>query len=203
MAYRIAAGDTLSKLAARFKTSVSELMKANPHVKNANLIIAGRSLRIPGASDSYASAKTAPNPVSAPTTTSSGAASSSIAGKFDSTAQHLANVARQVASSMDTRGWCARGVMTALEKAGLKVPRVPSAWMAASKLAADPRFREVKLTDAEIKKLPPGAIIVSGAFNSPTNPHGHIAVSLGNGKEASDHIANIRTNGTQRVFIPA
>ena len=196
MAYRIASGDTLSRLASRFKTTVSALMKANPHLKNANNIRAGQSLRIPGKSDSYSA------PKSSAASKASSSVSSSIAGKFDSTAKHLANVARNVAASMNTRGWCARGVMNALEKAGLKVPRVPSAWMAASKLAADPRFREVKLSDAEIKKLPAGAIVVSGAFNSPGNPHGHIAVTLGNGKEASDHIANIRTNGTQRVFIP-
>ncbi len=200
MAYRIAPGDTLSKLASRYGTSVSALMKANPYIKNASRIFAGRTLRIPGASDSYAASNTGSNASKPKSVVSS--VVSTIKGKFSSAADHLANVARNVASKMNSRGWCARGVMNALEAAGLKVPRVPSAWMAASKLAADPRFKEVKLTDAQIKQLPPGAIIVSGAYNSPGNPHGHIAVSLGNGKEASDHIANIRTNGTQRVFIP-
>jgi murein DD-endopeptidase MepM/ murein hydrolase activator NlpD len=197
MAYRIVSGDTLSQIAARYRTSVSALMKANPYIKNANLIYAGRTLRIPGASDSYSAPKS-----NASKKSGGSSIISTIKGKLSSAAEHLANVARNVASKMNSRGWCARGVMNALEAAGMAVPRVPSAWMAASKLAADPRFKEVHLTDEQIKKLPPGAIIVSGAYNSPGNPHGHIAVTLGNGKEASDHIANVRTNGTQRVFIP-
>jgi len=64
--------------------------------------------------------------------------------------------------------------------------------MAARTLAHDKRFREVRLTDAQISKLPPGAIIVSGPYNHPGNPHGHIAVTLG----------PVGTSGTQRVFIP-
>jgi hypothetical protein len=118
--------------------------------------------------------------------------------------QKLASAARSVASSMNSTGWCARGVFNALEKAGMAIPRSPSAYMAANTLARDPRFREVRLTDEQIRKLPPGAIIVSAprAGSSGWNPHGHIAVTLGGGKEASDHIANLSLHGTQRVFIP-
>jgi hypothetical protein len=74
--------------------------------------------------------------------------------------------------------------------------------MYANVLAKDSRFREVRLSDDEIRKLPPGAIVVSDKFNSPGNPHGHIAVTLGNGMESSDHLGQLYLAGTQRVFIP-
>lgn len=193
MAYRVHSGDTLTKIAGQFHTTVSAIAKANG-IRNVNLIRTGQMLKIPGKSDTYtAPKKTGKTAPSAPT---------GKAGQFGRKAAHLANVARGVASRMNTRGWCARGVFNSLQAAGLRIPRSASAYMAARTLANDKRFREVKLTDAQIRKLPPGAIIVSGPYNSPGNPHGHIAVTLGNGREASDHLGNVSTNGTQRVFIP-
>jgi LysM repeat protein len=51
--YRIQSGDTLSKIAQRFHTSVGALMKANSQVKNANLIYSGKQLNIPGSRDEF------------------------------------------------------------------------------------------------------------------------------------------------------
>jgi predicted chitinase len=51
--YKIRWGDTLSHLAQRFGTTVKSLARANG-IANANLIFAGRSLKIPGKTDSYA-----------------------------------------------------------------------------------------------------------------------------------------------------
>ncbi|MFY0524712.1 LysM peptidoglycan-binding domain-containing protein [Archangium gephyra] len=189
----VRAGETLSGIAGRYGTTVSALARAN-NIANPNMIRAGATLSIPGRSGG------SPAP-SRPAPSGPGQVSNS-PGQFGSRAQHLANVARGVASQMNTRGWCARGVFNSLQAAGMAIPRSPSAYMAAATLARDPRFREVNLSDAQIRALPPGAIVVSGAYNSPGNPHGHIAVTLGNGMEASDHIARIATHGTQRVFIP-
>ena len=44
--YTIKGGDTLGAIAAKFGTSVSNLMALNPHIKNANLIYAGDTIRI-------------------------------------------------------------------------------------------------------------------------------------------------------------
>ena len=123
-------------------------------------------------------------------------------GTFGPRARRLAQTAERQARLMNSRGWCARGVNRALRAAGLYVTPLPSAYLYAKKLAADPRFRELRLTDAQIRKLPPGAIIVSAPYNSPGNPHGHISVTLGGGREASDHVQRVATNGTQRVFVP-
>lgn len=45
--YVIQKGDTLSELALRFNTTVSELLKANKKIKNADLIFAGSTLNLP------------------------------------------------------------------------------------------------------------------------------------------------------------
>ena len=44
--YTIKRGDTLSVLAARFGTTIARLMALNPHIKNANLIYEGDTIRI-------------------------------------------------------------------------------------------------------------------------------------------------------------
>ena len=45
--YTIKRGDTLSGIAARYGTTVSKLMEANPYITNKNLIYAGKTLQIP------------------------------------------------------------------------------------------------------------------------------------------------------------
>jgi predicted chitinase len=52
--YSIRRGDTLSAIAARFHTSVSELARAN-HISNPNKILAGQKLTIPGRTDGFES----------------------------------------------------------------------------------------------------------------------------------------------------
>ncbi|MBX5483633.1 MAG: LysM peptidoglycan-binding domain-containing protein [Myxococcaceae bacterium] len=55
MAIQIRRGDTLSGIAARYGTTVAALMKANPQIKNPNLIYAGDWLNIPGQRDTFES----------------------------------------------------------------------------------------------------------------------------------------------------
>ena len=59
--YRVRRGDTLSRIAGRFDTSVAQLVKAN-RIKNANLIRVGQRLQV----DSFEAAKPKPKPVSRP-----------------------------------------------------------------------------------------------------------------------------------------
>ena len=44
--YTIQSGDTLSGIAAKFHTSIANLMALNPQIKNPNLIYAGKTIRI-------------------------------------------------------------------------------------------------------------------------------------------------------------
>src|SRR6478672_8639229 len=54
--YTIKQGDTLSDIAARYHTTVAKLVEVNRLPGNGNMIIAGRSLKIPGAGSSGSSA---------------------------------------------------------------------------------------------------------------------------------------------------
>ena len=54
--YEIKPGDTLSKLAAKFKLTVEALLAANPQLANPHLIVVGQQLVVPGR------APAAPNP---------------------------------------------------------------------------------------------------------------------------------------------
>ena len=47
--HNIVSGDNLSTLAARYGTTVQELMRLNPNIRDPNLIRAGERLRLPGA----------------------------------------------------------------------------------------------------------------------------------------------------------
>ncbi len=59
MSHQIRPGETLSSLAARYGTSVSALLTANPQIKNANVIQAGATLQLPGQRDSFGPAVSA------------------------------------------------------------------------------------------------------------------------------------------------
>ncbi len=202
MSYLIRRGDTLSALARRFGTTVQDLARQNG-IRNVNLIYAGRTLKIPGRSDSFGSRPAAQNNGPRPSSPSAPASSGNVSSSFGARAATLANTARSVASAMNTRGWCARGVANSLERMGMSVPRQPSAYMYANVLSRDPRFREVRVSQAEMRNLPPGAIIVHpSGYRGAGSPHGHIAVTLGGGQEASDHVRALITSPNARVFIP-
>jgi len=63
---QIKSGDTLSQIAQQNGTSVDALMKANPKIKDANLIYAGDTLNVPGKSDSFGPGGGSPRGMSGP-----------------------------------------------------------------------------------------------------------------------------------------
>jgi len=117
----------------------------------------------------------------------------------------LGQVAEQVARRRKTVGWCYAGVADAVSRALGTSLWGKSAYMAANILARTPGFQEHKnIKAADLPKLPAGAIVVWGKTGP--SPHGHISVSLGNGKEASDHVdvqrTQLRGHTNFRVFMP-
>ncbi len=99
----------------------------------------------------------------------------------------IAQVAEHTARSMDTVGWCARGVETALGKLGIHFSG--NAADTRGFFEHDSRFKRVSMND-----LQPGDVVVRGASRS--HGYGHIFVYLGNGMEASDHVQAL-TNGSR------
>jgi hypothetical protein len=115
-----------------------------------------------------------------------------------SKAAKIAASAKCVANKMDSNGYCYRGVKRALKPFGVHLEG-QSAYMAKDMLKEDPRFKVVAVN--EFDNLLPGDILVHG--KSKAHRNGHIAVYLGNGKEASDHVQKLVTSrryGTSVVF---
>ncbi len=175
--YKIRSGDTLSGIAARYKTTVGALARANG-IKNVNLIYAGSSLRIPGATDSFTPAK--------PTTTTGVRPSSSGARGSSS----LAANARAVAGSMggyNSQGLCATGVSRAIQRTyGIKV------WGNGNQIDNNlprNRFRQVNMSLAEALRTP-GLILTWERTSSRLGSiYGHTAITSGDGRSSySDFI---------------
>ncbi|HEY9885796.1 MAG TPA: hypothetical protein V6C96_00910, partial [Vampirovibrionales bacterium] len=102
--------------------------------------------------------------------------------------KRLANKAEAHAKATNTEGWCYKAVCDVVN------PMFPgtnlhggSAYMAKDQLKANPNFENITSSHEDnLNKLPAGAIVV---FNkNGRRPHGHIAISLGDGREASDKI---------------
>lgn len=197
--YTVQPGDYLAKIAAREGVPLNQLIAANPQIKNPNLIYAGQQIHIPGRAGASAAKPVAP--IQAPGNSPGvGRATPNQAGA------NLAAVAKRAAERHSTTGWCYKGVSDALQKAFGFAYRGASAYMAADKYAAHPeKFTEIKgLSSADLKKLPAGAIVVWD--NKAGSKHGHISISLGDGREVSDHVQKQMTHhkGSAgfRVFMP-
>lgn len=129
--------------------------------------------------------------------------------------RRLANVGKNQALNLggyNSLGLCYTGVGISLEKVGVRVTGL-SAYMAASQLERNPRFREVKVQASQLPKLPAGAVVVWERSGNPSLrrqgggfTHGHISISDGKGREMSDYIDTQRTSyyasNRFRVFLP-
>jgi len=116
-----------------------------------------------------------------------------------------ARLAQDVASNARRKsiGYCARYVSDSLERLGLLTKR-GDAWQLKNILRKNPHFKEVDVSSVDVRKLPAGCILVydrrAAGYSS---EHGHVEVTLGNGKAASDFInRNIRVTPNMSVFVP-
>jgi len=85
MTVRVVPGETLSAIAARFHTTVAQLAAAN-RIRDPNLVVAGRALRLPGTGP----AGTASSPRSVTVRIAPGETLSAIAARFHTTVAQLA-----------------------------------------------------------------------------------------------------------------
>jgi LysM repeat protein len=92
--YTIKKGDTLSLIATKFNITVEALLKANPKIRNPNLIFAGEKITIPGKAEAVPPAETAqPNINANPTSTVNGITGAKENAAAQATAQDQANFA--------------------------------------------------------------------------------------------------------------
>ena len=98
---------------------------------------------------------------------------------------------------------CAKFVSDAIEASGIQVTR-GHAYQMENNLRNNPNFKEVKVSQSELTSLPAGCILVypKGAAGY-SSKYGHIEITLGNGKAASDFINNNpKYASNMKVFVP-
>lgn len=116
------------------------------------------------------------------------------------------SLAKSVASNARGRstGYCARYVKTAISNTGLGAYASGHAYQQADALENNKNFKEISVSSKDLKKLPAGCVLVydRGAAGYSKN-YGHMEVTLGNGKAASDFVTNnIRQSDRVSVFVP-
>ena len=132
---------------------------------------------------------------------STGSGQSAQNGYNASVGNRIADEAYYQATRRNTVGYCYSAAADAIESVVGAFLYGASAYMAADQLANHPRFTEVR--GVSLPSLPAGAVVVWGRG---TSAHGHISIALGDGREASDHIAQQMTyhygGAPARVFYP-
>ncbi|MFP2925443.1 LysM peptidoglycan-binding domain-containing protein [Pyxidicoccus sp. 3LG] len=210
--YSIKSGDTLSGIAQRYGTSVNALMKANPQIQDADLIYAGKSLNIPGATDGFDPPKGSypgdvpqgPSGAQGPSGVNGGNAPTGSA--FDIAQSHLGKNAgslklEQGGVGSDMEDWvpnnvnCANFVSACLEQAGLitNAQHDNSVMGLQAKLDNDPDFKRVSLQDAK-----PGDVV---SMKTPGGQHVVMFAGWKDGKPQFIGSNNVNSDGSQRVTI--
>lgn len=128
--------------------------------------------------------------------------SSSNGGSYNAyVGNSIADAAYGIATRRNTVGYCYSAAADAIESVTGPFLWGGSAYLAADQLRASPWFYEASASN--LRSLPAGAVVVWGKGSS---PHGHISIALGNGQEASDHVATQMTyhygGAPARVFYP-
>lgn len=206
-AYRIRTGDTLSGIAHRYGTSVSSLMRANPQIKNANLIYAGANLNIPGARDDFQARPTGatrPSGPSAPSGDNTPVSSPNGRSPIDLARQYLGWNARDLKVSSNAVGramqdWvpnnvnCANFVSGTLIASGQLRQNQGSAsvYGLMGNLDRDPNFRRVSLSQAR-----PGDVV---SMRTPGGQHVVLFAGWQNGRPLFIGSNNVNPDGSQRV----
>lgn len=130
--------------------------------------------------------------------------SPSFAGMNMEKAARLASAAEQVARDLNVPGYCAKAARLTLESLGMPITPVPSAYMQADLLAANPNFKEVIPPPANVNDVPPGCMVVWNRTgeDSAVGRHGHIMTTLPGGEAASVLRGQRLSFGQMRVFMP-
>jgi LysM repeat protein len=219
--YRIRQGDTLSGLASRFKTSVSELARLNK-ISNPNLIYAGKTLRLPGhaRNDSFEPSRgggTRGNGGTQGPSRGGGTNGGSQVGGSSGTGnpanvtpamRKLASAGRSAALGMggyNSQGLCATGVSRAIQNAfGFKV------WGNGNQIDNNlPRdkFKQVNMSLEQALKIPGLVLTWEQTSSAAGRKYGHTAITTGDGRSSVSDFIERNTLGAGgrsglKIFIP-
>jgi LysM repeat protein len=215
--YRIRSGDTLSALATRFKTSVSALARTN-HISNPNLIIAGKSLRVPGGGgDSFEPAKGGGKKGSSGAGSTGGTKGSGQAGGSTGAGspgsatpamRRLASAGHAAAMSIggyNSQGLCATGVSRAIQNAfGIKV--YGNGNQIDNNLPKD-KFKQVNMSLADALKIPGMVLTWEKTSTRAGSIYGHTAITTGDGHSSTSDFIERNTlaaggRSGLKIFMP-
>ena len=199
--YVVKSGDSLSGIASKAGVSLSALEKANPQIKNFNLIYPGEKINLPGGSKAPSSGGTTKSggPTKSGGTSAPAAGSknpATIAQSFLGDSEYQL----QPSGKLDMDGWvpktedCANFVSGCLEKAGILThsQRSDNVRGVFSSLEAK-GWKGTPLADAK-----PGDVV---AFDGPSGPYQHIEIfSHWDGKTpVFIGSNNVMSDGTQKI----
>ncbi len=196
--HNIVSGDTLSHIAQRYGTSVDALMASNSQIKDADLIYAGDTLNIPGASGNGdgkgSSGAVAGTQGAGQSTSVSGNNAAAIAEQF--IGRNAGNLKHS--NELPMQSWvpdnvnCANFVSACLQKAGLIDAGQASASVdnLASNLKAD-GWQTVSLADAR-----PGDVVL---MQRDGQSHVVLFAGMENGKPTFIGSNNVNADGSQRI----
>jgi LysM repeat protein len=202
--YRIRQGDTLSAIAARFKTSVSDLARTNK-IANPNLIFAGKTLRIPGHDRKDSFEPTKGGGAHGGTKSSGGTKGgghveqshgAGSPGHATPAMRKLANAGRAAAMSIGgyhSQGLCATGVSKAIQNAfGFKV------WGNGNQIDNNlpkDKFRQVNMPLSEALKIPGLVLTWEKTSTTAGSKYGHTAITTGDGRSSVSDFIESNTLG--------
>lgn len=118
----------------------------------------------------------------------------------------LAQIAYDNATKADKHGKCAKYANNSIEDCGIvskNETRTLHAYDVAKLLAKNENFSEVKdISRDDLDHLPAGCVIIWD--KSAGHDDGHMTITLGDGREASDHIIDhiYKPDAAFRVFVP-
>ncbi|MCK8499216.1 LysM peptidoglycan-binding domain-containing protein [Myxococcus fulvus] len=213
MSYRVQSGDNLSTLALRYGTTVDALQKANPQIKDVDLIYTGDTLNIPGAKDGFDAAPSRSGPnltggtTNYPANMTTGEGTKGPGGSpFDIARSHLNKNAGSLklegsGVGADMEDWvpnnvnCANFVSACLEQAGQisDAQHDNSVMGLQAKLDRDPNFKRVSLQDAK-----PGDVV---SMKVGSGQHVVMFAGWENGKPMFIGSNNVNPDGSQRITI--
>jgi LysM repeat protein len=205
--YKIRPGDTLSRLAGRFGTTVAALAKANG-IKNVNMIYAGANLRVVDGFDRGGGK--APSGGGKAPAKGPGPSSPIVGGSIKATdaMRRLAEAGKRAAMGMggyNSQGLCATGVSRAiLSSMGIKV------WGNGNQIDNNlPRnkFKQVNISLAEALKIPGLVLTWEKTSSAAGSKYGHTAITTGDGRSSASDFIERNTLGAGgrtglKIFVP-